>query len=399
MNISLYIAKRYLRNPSTNNAVNIINIIAGVGIVFGVAILFFVLSVFSGLIDFSLSFSNNIDPDLKIETLAGKFFTVSENQYQKIKKIEGIFSLSKIVEERVLFSYNNKDEVTFLKGVDSLFVKTTQIQKNVQDTSWLEPNTRQVIVGAGICDKLGLGMADVYNQLEVFVPKPGMGTIDSAADAFNKAMLVPVGVYSISEDYDYKYVFCDIGLAQSLLGFTPNQLTAMEIKLKPNANEQKTVAEIRSILGANIVVKNKMQLNDALYKMLNTENVALYLIFTLVIIVFLFNLVGALIMMVLEKQGNLKTLYNLGTEVSSLRKIFLFQGTLLCLVTALIGLTIGIILVLVQQNFNFIMITDSMAYPVKFTLRNVLIVLITILPLGFLASLIASSRVSKKLLT
>jgi lipoprotein-releasing system permease protein len=399
LNISLYIAKRYLRSPSSSNAINTINIIAGVGIVVGVAILFFVLSVFSGLIDFSLSFSNNIDPDLKIETSRGKSFSVSENQYQKIKKIEGVFQLSKIVEERVLFSYNNKDEVTFLKGVDSLFAQTTQIKKNVQDTSWLEPNTRQVIVGAGICDKLGLGIADVYNQLEVFVPKPGSGTIDNPDDAFNKANLVPVGVYSISEDYDYKYVFCDIALAQSLLAFAPNQITAIEIKLKPNANEQKTVSEITSILGENIIVKNKTQLNDALYKMLNTENVALYLIFTLVIIVFLFNLVGALIMMILEKQNNLKTLYNLGAEVSSLRKIFLFQGTLLCVLTSLIGLAIGIALVVVQQNFNFIMITDSMAYPVKFTVKNIFVVLVTVLPLGLLASLIASSRVSKKLLT
>jgi lipoprotein-releasing system permease protein len=132
--------------------------------------------------------------------------------------------------------------------------------------------------------------------------------------------------------------------------------------------------------------------------MLNTENIAVYLIFTLVIVVALFNLIGALIMMILDKKGNLKTLFNLGVEIKDLRKIFLLQGTLLSVFGGVIGLLLGIVIVVLQQQFELIMITPTMAYPIVFTLENVLIVLGTIISLGFIASLIASSRISKKLL-
>ena len=388
-----------MRSSSKNNAINIINKIASVGVIVGVAVLFFVLSIFSGLVDFSLSFSNAIDPDLKVEARVGKSFILTENQKQKIKKLANVSAISQIVEERVLFSFNEKQQVTYLKGVDSLFTKVSAIANAVSDSTWFESNTRQVIIGAGVSEKLGLGLFDVNNQLEVFVPKPGKGLVENPDDAFNKAELIPVGIYSITEDYDYKYVFCDLSLSQELLGFSTNQITALEIKLIPNANEVETIDKIQDIVGQDKQIKNKIQLNDALYKMLNTENLVLYLIFTLVIIIALFNLIGSLIMMIIEKQNNLKTLYNLGVEPTDLRKIFLFQGTLLCIFGGIIGLFIGIILVLAQQKFGFLMVTETMAYPVKFDFKNVFIVLLTIIPLGFVASLIASSRVGKSFLT
>lgn len=384
---------RYLRSSSKNNAINIINKIASVGVIVGVAVLFFVLSIFSGLVDFSLSFSNAIDPDLKVEARVGKSFFLSDTQKQNIKKIENISAISQIVEERVLFSFNEKQQVTYLKGVDSMFTKVSNVSNAVSDSTWFAPRTNQVIIGAGVSEKLGLGLFDVNNQLEVFVPKPGKGLIENPDDAFNKSALIPVGIYSITEDYDYKYVFCDLKLSQELLGFTKNQITALEIKLSPNADEAQTIANIQKIVGTDKNIKNKIQLNDALYKMLNTENLVLYLIFTLVIIIALFNLIGSLIMMIIEKKNNLKTLYNLGVEIKDLKKIFLFQGTLLCVFGGLIGLVIGIILVLLQQQFSFLMVTETMAYPVIFSFKNVIIVLLTIIPLGFVASLIASSRV------
>ena len=180
--------------------------------------------------------------------------------------------------------------------------------------------------------------------------------------------------------------------------YKPNQISGIEFHLKEGANEKTISDKLNTIFNNKITIKNRAQLNESLYKMLNTENIVVYLIFTLVIIVALFNLVGALIMMILEKKGNLKTLFNLGTEISSLRKIFLLQGTLLSVFGGIIGLILGIILVLLQQRFELIMITPTLAYPVVFSLENVLIVMGTIVSLGFVASLIASSRVSKKLL-
>lgn len=398
MNFPFYIARRYLKSASKNNAINIINGIASVGIIVGAMALFVVLSVFSGLKHFSLSFSNDFDPDLKVSSTLGKSFFISPDQEAKIKKITGIAASSKIIEERVLFVFNGKEQVTYLKGVDSIFPKVNDVQKIMFQGEWLDPNSSQVVVGNGVSQKLSMGLFDFNNPFEVFVPKPGRGTIESAEQAFNKFTLVPVGIYAISEDLDDKFVFADLGLTQALLEYKPNQISAIEIKMAPKASESNIKSQLEAIFNHKITVKNRAQLNASLYKMLNTENIAVYLIFTLVIIVALFNLVGALIMMILDKKSNLKTLYNLGTEVSVLRKIFLLQGTLLSVLGGAFGLFLGIVIVLVQQKFQLVKITENLAYPVVFSMQNVVVVLGTIILLGFIASVIASSRVTKKLL-
>jgi lipoprotein-releasing system permease protein len=398
LNFPFYIAKRYLRTNSKNNAINIINRIASMGIIVGAMALFVVLSVFSGLKVFSLSFTNDIDPDLKISSTLGKSFFISPEQESKIKKIEGLASYSKIIEERVLFTFDDKQEVTYLKGVDANFSKVNDIKKTLYTGQWVEPDTYQVVVGYGIAQKFSMGLLDYNKQLEVLVPKPGKGNIENAEQAFNKSEVIPVGIYAISEDLDSKYVFASLGLAQELLEYQHNQVSGIEIKEKVGADENAIIDKLQAVFTNKITVKNRAQLNASLYKMLNTENIVVYLIFTLVIVVALFNLIGALIMMILDKKGNLKTLLNLGTEIKDLRKIFLLQGTLLSVIGGLIGLAIGIAIVLLQQHFEFILLTPTLAYPVVFSIENVLIVLGTIVTLGFIASLIASSRVSKKLL-
>jgi lipoprotein-releasing system permease protein len=360
--------------------------------------LFVVLSVFSGLKVFTLSFSNDIDPDLKISSTLGKSFYISPFQEKKINEIDGVVSYSKIIEERVLFVFDEKQEVTYLKGIDSNFSKVNAIQKKLFNGQWLKKDTYQVVVGYGIADKFSMGLLDFNNQLEVLVPKPGKGNFENPEEAFNKVVVIPVGIYAISEDLDSKYVFADLGLAQELLEYKPNQISGIEIKIKKDADETFINNNLKTIFNNKITVRNRAQLNESLYKMLNTENLAVYLIFTLVIIIALFNLIGALIMMILDKKGNLKTLLNLGTEIKDLRKIFLLQGTLLSVFGGIIGLTLGIAIVLLQQHYELVMITPTLAYPVVFSIENVLIVLATIVTLGFIASLIASSRVSKKLL-
>jgi lipoprotein-releasing system permease protein len=398
LNFPLYIAKRYIFSSSKNNAINIINRIASMGIIVGTMALFVVLSVFSGLKVFSLSFTNEIDPDLKITSTYGKSFLITPDQESQIKKIDGVVLYTKIIEERVLFLFKDKQQVTYLKGVDRNYPVVNDIKKKLFNGDWLKPDTYQVVIGYGIAQDFSMGILDFENPLQIFAPKPGKGAIENPEEAFNKTDVLPVGIYSISEDLDSKYVFADLGLAQELLMYKPNQISGIEFHLKEGANESAISNKLNAIFNNKITIKNRAQLNESLYKMLNTENIVVYLIFTLVIIVALFNLVGALIMMILEKKGNLKTLFNLGTEISSLRKIFLLQGTLLSVFGGIIGLVLGIILVLLQQRYELIMITPTLAYPVVFNIENVLIVMGTIVSLGFVASLIASSRVSKKLL-
>jgi lipoprotein-releasing system permease protein len=398
LNFPLYIAKRYSISTSKNNAINIINRIASMGIIIGALALFVVLSVFSGLKEFSLSFTNAIDPDLKLNATLGKSIFITPKQECQIKQIDGLVSYSKIIEERVLFTFDGKQQVTYLKGIDSLFTKVNPVEKNLFNGQWLAPNTNQVVVGYGIAQQFSMGLLDFNRPLQVFVPKPGKGAIENPEQAFNQSDLLPIGIYTVNEDLDSKYVFADLGLAQELLEYKPNQVSGLEIKIQKGANEKAVIEQLQTIFNNTITVKNRAQLNESLYKMLNTENIAVYLIFTLVIVVALFNLIGALIMMILDKKGNLKTLFNLGVEIKDLRKIFLLQGTLLSVFGGVIGLLLGIVIVVLQQQFELIMITPTMAYPIVFTLENVLIVLGTIISLGFIASLIASSRVSKKLL-
>ena len=395
MNFPLYIAKRYIFSKSKNNAINIITRIASGGIVIGAMALFIVLSVFSGLREFSLSFSNDFDPDLKANPLAGKSFTISPEQEKQIKNSQGIADFSKIIEERVLFSFKGKQQVAYLKGVDQNFVKVNKASEKLFNGQWLKPNTYQCVVGYGISEKLSMGLFDFNNPFETYVPKPGKGNIENPEEAFNKSSLIPVGIYAISEELDSKYVFADLGLVQELLEYKPSQISGIEIRTKPNANQTEVIAQIQKILNNKVNVKTRAELNATLYKMLNTENVAIYLIFTLVIIMILFAFSGAIIMMVLDKRENLKTLYYLGTEPKNLKKIFLFQGTLLCAIGGIIGLVLGSVIVLAQQQFQLIMITKSLAYPVVFSLENIAIVFGTIMLLGFAASLIASSRASK----
>lgn len=398
MNFPLYIAKRYLRSASKNNAINIINRIAAVGVVAGAMALFVVMSVFSGLYDFSLSFSNTSDPDLKAMPKTGKTFLVSAAQEKKLANLKGVAHFSKVVEERVLFSFAGKETVAYLKGTDTLYDKVSTVAQSVEDGHWWTPNSIECVVGYGILDRLSIGLVDPNNLLQVYVPRPGKGQIESEDDAFTKGTFVPTGFFNVSEDLDNKYVFADIRAVQALLEYKSGQLSSLEIAMQSEADETIIRNGIHKILGNNIQVKNRAELNATLYRMLNTENLVLYLIFTLVIIIALFNLVGALTMMIIEKQGNLKTLFSLGATLKELRNVFFLQGVLLTVFGGLLGILLGMLIVFAQQQFGLVMITMTQPYPVKFDPVNVLIVLATIISLGTLASYIASRRISRNLL-
>lgn len=398
MGFPFYIARRYTISRSKSTAVNIITRIAALGIVVSATALFVILSVFSGLKNFSLAFTNATDPDLKITALAGKSFIISPEQEKQLKSLNGIASYSRVIEERVLFYFDEKEQVAYLKGVDSLFTTVNPLKNNIVAGKWIEPQTIQAVAGLGIYNKLSLALYDVNRTLEVYVPKPGKGTIDSPEEAFNKSPLAIVGIYSINDEVDSRYVYCPFPLAESLLQFKPGQVTALELKLAANTNEDNVKEKLSGIFNDRVIIKNRAQLNDALYKMLNAENLAVYLFCSLVVIMTLFCLAGALIMLILDKRENIKTLYSLGAEVRSLRNIFLYQGIFITALGAFFGLLIGTVIILLQQHYSLIMITPTLAYPVEFTAQNIIIVILTIFILGILASRIAAGRVNEKLL-
>ncbi len=399
MNFPFYIAKRYAFSKSKSKAINIITAIAAVGIVVSAMAMLIVMSVFSGLRDFSISFTNELDPELKAFSIKGKTFELSAEQEAKLKANPALVHYSKVVEDRVLFLFKEKQLVATIKGVDAEFLKVTNMEKNVLYGHWIEDDSDEVVVGLGVSYKLSMGLFDTENAFKVYAIKPGTGAIDNPENAFNERHLIPTGIYSLkNDDLDEKYVFSSLRIAREMLELKPNEVTNLEFKLAPQANPTKATAEIQAILGDQVVIKNRMQLNDSLYKMLNTENIIVYLIFTLVVIITLFNLVGALIMIILEKQNNIITLHNLGVRESLLRKVFLLQGLILTFLGGFIGMVLGIVVVLIQQRYELLRITPELGYPVKITFNNIFLVSMTILILGFIASYIAASRVNKKYL-
>jgi lipoprotein-releasing system permease protein len=400
LNFSLYIAKRYLFSKSSNNAINIITAIAAIGVVVGAMSLFIVLSGFSGLKKFSLQFTDEFDSDLKILPKSGKTITFSEAQKVQLQNMEGVQNISKNIEERVFLHYKGKNHIAYIKGVDSNYGKVTKLDSIMYFGEWFVPNEHQVVVGLSTMAKLSMGVNDYSNFLEIYVPKPGTGQLNALdpSEAFNKENVIVSGVYQVNEDLDSKYVFADLNFARNLLSLDSNKVSSLEIKLSPTANEETVRANIEKVFPEGVAIKNRIQQNDALYKMLNTENVAVYLIFTLVLIIALFNVIGSIIMMVLDKRKNIKTLYNLGASLKEIRRIFFLQGTLMTLLGGITGIFLGILAVLAQLQFEFVSITSTLPYPVALKPINIVIVFATISVLGILASKIASSRVREKLL-
>jgi len=401
LSFSLYIAKRYLRSKSTNNAINFITYIAIVGIILGSASLFIVLSGFAGLRDFTLAFTTVIDPDLKAETSIGKSFILEPNLAKQLNEINGIASYSKVIEERIIASFDGNKQALYIKGVDANYKFVNVVDSIIWRGSWLTDKTNQVVVGDGVSNSLNIGVLDYGKRVSLFVPKPGKGQITSIQQAFNQVEAINVGVFSVNENLNDSHIFSSLGLAQELLNYKENQITNIEFRLTEGADENKVKSQIQAVLGNNITLKNTAQLNDALYKMLNTENLAVYLIFTLILIIAFFNVVGSLIMMMLDKKKSLNTLFNVGATVKDIRKIFFLQGTLMSVFGGLIGLVVSTLLVLFQlygpDNMK-VMITQTLAYPVAFHAKNLVIVFLTITVLGVLASKIASVRITKNMI-
>ena len=399
MNFPLYIAKRYLRSKSSQNAVNIINFITFLVIVIGSAALFIVLSAFAGLRTFSLSFSNTFDPDLKASPTIGKHFTVSADEESVLANIEGLSNYSKELEERAYLTYKEKSTIAYVKGVDENYRAVTGVDSTLIFGNW-GSDVYNGVIGIGIYNLLGVPMNN-RTAMEVLVPKPGEGSFSQQglnAKPYDDLALVVSGVYAVEESLDKKYVFAQLPIVQELLQKDSTEVSGINFKLMEKASADDVRSAIKEVLGDKVSVLTRREQNTSLYRMLNTENLATYLIFTLVLIIALFNVVGAIIMMILDKQQNSKTLYSLGTTIKELRRIYFIQGILVTSFGGLIGVLIGTLLIGSQLAFGWLKITPTLAYPVEFNIINILIVIGTIVVLGFISSKIASSRINEKLI-
>jgi lipoprotein-releasing system permease protein len=369
--------------------------LAGLGVVVGAAALFIVLCGFNGLKDYSLAFTSFVDPDLKLVPVKSKTFVIGDSLLKDVLLLDNFLSYSKTVEENVFLSTSASGDIVYAKGVSEFF-PTKTIDSILYDGEWIS-GANQIVSGWGIANKLSFGVYDYSKSIALYAPKPGKKQILSVDGSFSKLDVVNVGLFEINEALDFSLIYTGIVDLQQLLGYSENQISSVEFMLKDPLKSEESARLLSSKLGPSFKVKTKEQLNDTLYKMLNTEEIAVYLVFTLVLIIALFNLISSIIIMVLEKRDNLKTLSNSGATHSDIKKIFYYQGLIITFLGGAVGLFLGFVLMLAQQNFSIFMITPSLAYPVSIELSTFLIVSLTILVLGAIASKISSSVVTKEL--
>ena len=394
MNFPLYIAKRYLRSKNSTNAVNIITIIAMLGVIIGTLALFIILSGFSGLRNYSYSMLDSSDPDIKITARKGKSFLYTKELDEALVSNTKIADFSKVLEERAFLKYGDKNHIAYIKGVDVNYTDVLAVDSILWSGDWINREFKNTaVVGYGIYNKLSI--QNYLRPLVVFMPKPGTGIINPN-NAYRSVNTQVTGIYGGSEEFRNKFVFTELHVAQELMGYESNKISGVELKVRNPELVDDISKDLQKELGETYKVQTRAELNELILKVINTENFVSYLIFTLIVIIALFNLIGAIIMMIIDKRKNLKTLLNIGASVKDIKRIFVLQGSLLSVVGMLIGLFIGISLVFLQKHFGWFKISPELAYPVEFNWFNLITVVITILTLGFLASKIAGSRITKE---
>ncbi len=400
MNLPLKIARRYLFSKKSTNAINVISGISITGIVVGSAFLILVLSVFNGFGDLISGLYNAFNPDIKIVANEGKVFVPDQSKIDQIIALDGVKYLSQTLEENAMFDYDGNSDFGSIKGVDPTFVSVTSIDTTViRGRFILQDNEVEYgVVGLGMENKLALRLGDMFTQLKVYMPKrkKTMGM----QSPLKRRVLRPAGTYAIQSDFDGVYVFTSIDFAREILSYNKGEVSALELKLDETIDKDKTQKAIQGILGDAFSVKNRYQQDEAFFKIMNIEKWIAYVILSLGLLLVTFNMVGSLSMLVIEKKRDIAILKSMGATPKIVRNIFLSEGILMSFLGVLIGFFIAVTLILLQQYFGFIKMNtgDSFlveAYPISMKLRDFILVFLTVMCIGGLASWIPANRAAK----
>lgn len=401
MGLSSYIARRYFFSRQSSNAVNILTGISVVGIWVGTAALIIVLSAFNGLEDLVRQFYGQFDPDLKISASRGKFFDPKAAQ-STLTDLENLRGLSYSLEEKALFSFRDREYIASLKGVDSSFAKLSGVPQHLRYGDFVMgedlPFT-PVTLGAGVAYFLGFSAGDLQRPIQIFLPRPGGNSL-AIQESFRQEKLYPTGVFAIQPEFDEKYVLAPLAWTQKLLE-REGLVSAIEVYLQNPSESAKVQKHLRASLGPDLRVANRDEQQAAFFKVMKTEGLFSFLIFALILAIAVFTITGSLIMLMFEKRRELHSLWALGTEVASLRRIFFQLGLIIAGVGALGGSLMGLALVGAQAQWGLIGLGDGYlieAYPVKLKVQDFVLVFFTVLALSSLASWLSARRLSTALL-
>ena len=355
------------------------------------------LSVFSGLKNFGDSYSRAFDPEIKISPKNSKHFKASEIDYNKIEKIEGVIFLSKQIEEKVLVQNEENNSFAYLIGVDENYSSVVEIDSVISLGKWIDPSSTnlEALVSYALADKLNLGLFNYGGGMSVSVPSKNK-TNSFFKKNFSSSFYMISGIFNSSDPVDQKTIFTSVSSAQKLLGLSKESVSSIIVKTTPNSNLSFISSKIKDIVGEKAFVKTRKELNETYYKMLNSEELILNFVLGLILIVAMFNTIGAVIILVIEKKKNIKTLHRLGAYPADIRQVFFKHGLLLSYSGGIIGLLIGCLIVFLQEKFSLIYLTGtSIPYPVIFDYKNFFIVSFWIFVVGCFGSFISSKSVNK----
>lgn len=398
MKLIVKIASRYLIAKKTTNAINIIAAVALTAITVISASLVILLSVMNGFEDLVSSLYNTFNPEFKVQPNKGKVFAPNKKQIQAISDIEGVLVVSQVLEENALVQYKERDQIARLKGVDEVYNFATQIDSAIIDGSFTlqQDSFNYAVIGVGVEGRLGININNRFARLKVFMPnRVGKVSRMRPETAFKQQNLYLSGVFAIQQEFDAKYVFVPLAFMHQLLDYE-NEISALEIAIRPDGNTTKIQQQIADIMGSDFTVKNRYQQDEVLYKIMRSEKLVMFLILTLVLAIAAFNIVGSLSMLVIEKKQDIAILKAMGADNNFIRNVFLSLGVLLGSSGAFIGLLIGFVVCSIQQYFGLIQIQGNSflidAYPVSMRFTDFILVLLTVFFISLLASFFPAYR-------
>lgn len=408
MNFPFYIAKRYLLSKKKHNAINIISGISVCGVALATLALVCTLSVFNGFQDMVASFFTAFDPELKITVREGKVFDGQDERIRAISVLPEIDVFSESLEENAMVQYKDRQAMVVLKGVEDNFNQLTEIDSLLYGAGEFLLHDSIVdygIMGVELVATLGTGLQFV-DPLQVYLPKRNAKVnMANPGASFNHDYLYSPGiVFSVNQQqYDAKYILTSLDFLRHLLDYT-TEVSAIELKLKPNVNLSSVQANIEKILGNDFVVQNRYQQQEDVFRIMEIEKLVSYLLMTFILMIACFNVIGSLSMLILDKKDDVVTLRSLGASDKMISRIFLFEGRLISLFGALSGIILGLILCFIQDKFGIITLGGGNgtfvvdAYPVSVHVWDIVLVFVTVLAVGFLSVWYPVRYLSKRLL-
>ncbi len=388
MRFAFFLSRRYSFIKSSNRFVNLISLISILGVTIGTAALVIVLSVFNGFENLVLGMYNSFDSDLKITSLHHKTF-IEGDIIPILDKQDYIVEYAKILEEKALLKYNQKEYIATIKGVSTSYKDITQVESFLIEGEYLDKSNipEGAVFGSGVAYHLSTGVGGVFNKIQVYIPNRESTTLLNTSSLIQSS-IIPVGVFSIQSDIDSKYIITSISYIQELLN-KKNHISSVEIKISDSDNLNNLQKDLRNKLGEKYLIQNRFEQQQVLYKILKTEKLVVFLVLLFIMIISAFNIIGSLSMFILDKKKDIKTLSELGATIYDIRNIFFLKSMFTVSIGAIFGLILGLIFTFIQMYFGVIKMVGNFvveSYPIAIDFFDILIIILVVLSIGIFTS-------------